>query len=82
MCRMEIQEMTQEQLIAQIDVLEGQVRDLKEVEDRFNFYFYSAPVSLSITSVQGDILNVNKVMPFTVQKAKAETGWLWHQNRY
>jgi len=73
---MEIQEITREQLIAQIDVLEGQVIELKEAEarnkmvemalreseERFRIFFNAAPIGLCITSIQGDILSANQDM--------------------
>lgn len=73
---MEIHNITREQLIIQIAVLEGQVRELRESQtrqlevetalrtsaERFSNLFYSAPVGLSISNTQGDVLNANKVM--------------------
>jgi len=73
---MEKNEMSREQLIARIEVLEGQIVELKEAEDRnnmvemalreseerFRIFFNAAPIGLCITSVQGDILNANQAM--------------------
>jgi len=73
---MEKNEMSREQLIARIEVLEGQIVELKEAEDRsnmvemalreseerFRIFFNAAPIGLCITSVQGDILSANQAM--------------------
>ena len=73
---MEKNEMSREQLIARIEVLEGQIVELKEAEDRnnmvemalreseerFRIFFNAAPIGLCITSIQGDILNANQAM--------------------
>jgi diguanylate cyclase (GGDEF)-like protein/PAS domain S-box-containing protein len=73
---MKTPEMTREQLIAQIDDLNGQIIELKEAEDRhkkmeedlrasderFQFFFNTAPIGLSISNAQGDIINANKTI--------------------
>ena len=73
---MEIQEISNDKLIAWIDALNGQVIELKEAEtlhkkvesalqaseEKFKRFFNNAPVGLRITNVQGDLLNANKYM--------------------
>lgn len=73
---MEMEAKTREQLIAQIKILERQVKEVNEAEaqhtkaemireaseERFRLFFNSAPVGLSITTFQGAILNANKVV--------------------
>lgn len=73
---MKIQEMSSEQLIAHIDSLNKQIKNLKSIEknhekleadlkasdDRFRFLFDAAPIGLSISNEHGDILSANKTM--------------------
>ena len=73
---MEIRELSNEKLLAWIDALNGQVIELKEAEtlhkkvestlqasaEKFKHYFNNAPVGLSISNDQGDLLNANKYM--------------------
>ncbi|MDD5016686.1 MAG: PAS domain S-box protein [Eubacteriales bacterium] len=73
---MKTKEMNKEQLIARIDVLNKQITELKAVEaqqrkieeelrssdERFRFLFNTAPIGLSISNAQGDILNANRTI--------------------
>ena len=73
---MKKQEMTKEQLVAQIDDLNMQILELKVAEtrqrkaetalqasdERFSRLLDIAPIGLIITNVQGDIINVNKTI--------------------
>jgi len=68
--RMKIQEITKEQLIAQIDILNRQITELKTLEnghkkvesdlrifdEKFRFFFNNAPIGLTITNTQGGCL--------------------------
>lgn len=85
---MKTQEMTREQLSAQIDDLNGQIIELKEAEarhkkmdedlrisdERFQFFFNTAPIGLSISNAQGDIINANKtiqdLLGYTMEQLK------------
>lgn len=71
---MDTREMTKEQLIAQIDALKAQIGDfeaaevrykkledtLRVTDEKFSFFFNTAPIGLIVASAQGDILNANK----------------------
>lgn len=73
---MKTQEMTKEELIAQINILKERAVELKTVEarykkvetamraadEKFSFFFNAAPVGLIISDVQGVILNTNKTV--------------------
>ncbi|MFA6308848.1 MAG: PAS domain-containing protein [Clostridia bacterium] len=73
---MEINEMTKEQLIDQINILKGQILEFKAARDRykkvestlrasdkkFRFFFNTAPIGLVISNFQGDIINTNKTI--------------------
>jgi len=73
---MELQKMSKEELIAQIDVLSKRNTELamaavryKEMEsvlrssdERFRLFFDAAPIGLSISNAKGDILNANKTI--------------------
>ncbi|OGO87187.1 MAG: hypothetical protein A2Y15_07810 [Clostridiales bacterium GWF2_36_10] len=84
---METHEMDKEQIIAQIDSFKGQVIELKATETRykkikatlrasdekFRFFFNTAPIGLIISNVQGNILNANKtiqdLLGFTLEES-------------
>lgn len=73
---MDTREMTKEQLIARIENLQKQVDELtaageryKKIEnalrvsnEKFNFFFNTAPIGLIVASAEGAILNANKTI--------------------
>ncbi len=73
---MDKQEWSREQLIKRIEILESQKIELEAIkvqyqktketlrtqEEKFHFFFNTAPLSLIISNAHGDILNVNQAL--------------------